>query len=92
MKETAGLEFKFGIKYQDEKKQKISTYELGKNNVLIDNRRRSDAVTHVEGAAEFYEPAQLLGGNRAGPVLAGQRAGVAAVLDNNFGRNNLAGA
>jgi len=28
---TAGLEFKFGIKYKDDKKQKISIYELGKN-------------------------------------------------------------
>lgn len=33
MKETAGLEFKFGIKYRDEKKQKISIYELGKQSL-----------------------------------------------------------
>ena len=31
MKETAGLEFKFGIRYKDDRKQKVSIYELGKN-------------------------------------------------------------
>jgi len=34
MKETAGLEFKFGIKYREDKKQKISIYELGKFSLL----------------------------------------------------------
>lgn len=35
MKETTGMEFKFGIKYQEDKKQKLSIYELGKNGILI---------------------------------------------------------
>ena len=30
MKETAGLEFKFGLRYKDDRKQKVSIYELGK--------------------------------------------------------------
>jgi len=35
MKETAGLEFKFGVKYNDDKRQKISIYELGNLLLLI---------------------------------------------------------
>lgn len=65
MKETAGLEFKFGIKYKDEKKQKISIYELGKNNRFTANRRRSYLVAHVESTAQFDKLAQLLSGDCA---------------------------
>jgi hypothetical protein len=35
MKETTALEFKFGTRTIDEKKQKFSIYELGKSQILI---------------------------------------------------------
>jgi hypothetical protein len=53
MKETAGLEFKFGIKYQDARKQKIRIYELGKRNRLTSTRRGPGIVAHVKSTTQF---------------------------------------
>lgn len=92
MKETAGLEFKFGIKYKDEKKQKISIYELGKNNHFTANRRWSNLIAHVESTTQLDQPTQLLSGHSAGSFVAGKRDRIIIVLDCNSGRNNLAGA
>ena len=41
MKETTALDFRFGTRYKEEKKQKVNIYELG-NQPSIDNKGNSE--------------------------------------------------
>lgn len=91
MKETAGLEFKFGIKYKDEKQQKLSIYELGTFCFSYFNRRRKNNLPYVKSSFVVPQLASLHLCDSTWPFSARKCVRIIVVLALNTIKHNFQG-